>query len=193
MARARQNDVSSDPRAARATNSSAPRAFAISMAPKVAAADDDLPDTGIRARANIDPVAVDATLEDWMLTIPHIRFTCPPRRHRRRATFPGGACGPGLFVRPDHDGTFANPACQQAFDQLSPEHRDVLIFMSTSGLSCVEAAQRMGVAERTLKSRINRARQCLAALMPLALTEEVSPGKNGVTGTITDPSGVTEA
>ena len=52
-----------------------------------------------------------------------------------------------------------------AFNQLSPEHREVLTLVGANGYAYEEAARMMGVATGTAKSRASRARQRLAELM----------------------------
>ena len=89
----------------------------------------------------------------------------------------------------DHDGRLAFNDFRRAFDQLTPEHREVLILVGASGFSCEEAAGMIGVAEGTVKSRTSRARKRLAELMGLADGEDVLMGVDGNTMAVMGRSG----
>jgi RNA polymerase sigma-70 factor (ECF subfamily) len=78
-----------------------------------------------------------------------------------------------LSEKPAHDGRLAMNDFLRAFDQLSPEHREVLVLVGASGFAYEEAAAMMGVAVGTVKSRANRARARLAELLGLADGEEL--------------------
>ncbi len=81
-----------------------------------------------------------------------------------------------MFEKPAHDGRLAFNDFRRAFDQLSPEHREVLILVGASGFSYEEASEMMGVAVGTVKSRANRARAKLCELMGLAEGEDMFSG-----------------
>jgi len=86
---------------------------------------------------------------------------------------PEGVHAAALSEKPAHDGRLAMGEFLVAFDQLSPEHREVLILVGASGFSYEEAAEMMGVAVGTVKSRANRARARLAELLQLEEGEDV--------------------
>ena len=69
-------------------------------------------------------------------------------------------------------------ALTQAFDQLSEEHRTVLLLGVVEGFTCREMAEILSVPIGTVMSRISRARQALRdRLEPAALTPGiVRPG-----------------
>ena len=54
---------------------------------------------------------------------------------------------------------------RQALDQLPPEHREAIVLVGAAGLSYEEAAEIAGCAVGTIKSRVNRARNRLAAIL----------------------------
>lgn len=193
MDRASPTDVSSDPRDALVTHLPALRAFAISLTRNVAAADDLVQDTIVKAWTNIEKFEAGTNLQAWLFTILRNTFYSSLRKHRREVADPEGVHAQNLFVRPDHDGRLAYGEFQRAFDQLSPEHREVLILVGASGFSCEEAAQMMGVAVGTVKSRTNRARKRLAELMHLADGEDVLSGNDGVTMAVMGRSGMQAA
>jgi RNA polymerase sigma-70 factor (ECF subfamily) len=50
---------------------------------------------------------------------------------------------------------------QRAFDQLSAEHREILLLVAIEGLPYEEAAVILGVPVGTVRSRLSRARTAL--------------------------------
>lgn len=52
---------------------------------------------------------------------------------------------------------------RQAFDGLSPKHREVLFLVDIMGMRYAEAADVLGAPEGTIMSRVSRARQALLA------------------------------
>lgn len=78
---------------------------------------------------------------------------------------------------------------RQAFDRLSPEHREVLILVGASGFSYEEAAEMTGVAVGTVKSRANRARQRLCDMLGLKEGEDIVADMDGSTVAVLSRSG----
>lgn len=144
------------------------RAFAVSLTRNMAAADDLVQDTIVKAWGNIDKYQSGTNMRAWLFTILRNTFYSERRKSRREVPDPDGVYAMRLSVKPDHDGRLAFADFRRAFDQLSPEHREVLILVGGSGFSTEEAAEMMGVATGTVKSRTNRARKRLAEVMGLA-------------------------
>lgn len=149
------------------------RAFAISLTRDVSVADDLVQETILKAWSNMDKFDPATNLDAWLFTILRNTFYSSLRKTRREVADPDGAHAATLSVRPAHDSRLAFQDFQRAFDQLSPEHREVLILVGASGFSCEEAAQMMGVAVGTVKSRANRARKRLAELLHLEDGEDM--------------------
>lgn len=159
------------------------RAFAISLTRNIAAADDLVQDTVVKAWTNIDKFTAGTNMQAWLFTILRNTFYSDRRKHRREVPDPDGIHAIQLAVKPDHDGKLAFTDFRRAFDQLSAEHREVLILVGGSGFTTEEAAQMMGVAPGTVKSRTSRARKRLAELMGLAEGESaLIEGFNGILG-----------
>lgn len=152
------------------------RAFAVSLTRNMANADDLVQDTIVKAWSNIDKFVPGSNLQAWLFTILRNTYYSSLRKHRREVPDPDSIHAKGLFVKPDHDAKLAYTDFQRAFDQLSDEHREVLVLVGASGFSCEEAAEMMGVAVGTVKSRTSRARKRLADLMGLAEGEPVLDG-----------------
>ncbi len=183
----------SDPREQLVTFLPSLRAFAASLTRNAASADDLVQDTIVKAWTNIDKFTVGTNLQAWLFTILRNTFYSNIRKHRREVADPEGIHAQTLFTKPDHDGKLAFADFQRAFDQLSPEHREVLILVGASGFTTEEAAEMMGVAVGTVKSRTNRARKRLSDLMGLADGEDVLPGESGAVTSVMGRSGMQAA
>ncbi len=157
------------------------RAFAISLTRDVSRADDLVQETILKAWTNIDKFDPATNLDAWLFTILRNTFYSGLRKTRREVQDSDGVHAATLSVKPDHDGRLALKEFQRAFDQLSPEHREVLILVGASGFSCEEAAAMMGVAVGTVKSRASRARSRLAEMLHLKAGESLFSGSDGAT------------
>lgn len=149
------------------------RAFAISLCRDVTEADDLVQEAILKAWANMDKFTVGTDMRAWLFTILRNTFYSARRKTKREVADPEGIHAASLAERPAHDGRLAFADFQRAFDALSPEHREVLILVGANGYSYEEAAAMMGVALGTAKSRANRARAKLGALLGLAEGEDV--------------------
>lgn len=141
------------------------RAFAMSLTRNHAAADDLVQDTIIKAWTNFDKFALGTNLRAWLFTILRNTFFSNRRKASREVADSDGIYAAGLSVLPQHDGKLAFGEFLVAFNQLSAEHREVLILVGANGYSYDEAAGMMGVATGTAKSRASRARARLCELM----------------------------
>jgi RNA polymerase sigma-70 factor (ECF subfamily) len=157
------------------------RAFAISLTRDVTQADDLVQDTILKAWSNMDKFDPSTNLDAWLFTILRNTFYSALRKLRREVSDTDGAHAAMLAVKPAHDSRLAFQDFQRAFDLLSPEHREVLILVGASGFSCEEAAEMMGVAVGTVKSRASRARRRLAELLHLEEGEDIFSGTDGAT------------
>jgi RNA polymerase sigma-70 factor, ECF subfamily len=183
------SEPSQDPREAMMTHLPALRAFAVSLTRNMAQADDLVQDTVVKAWTNIDKFTLGTNLQAWLFTILRNTFYSSRRKHRREVADPDGIHAQNLFVKPDHDGKIAYSEFQRAFDQLSAEHREVLILVGASGFTTEEAAEMMGVAPGTVKSRTNRARKRLAEIMGLSEGENGLPSETAETLAVMSTSG----
>ncbi|MBZ4689653.1 MAG: RNA polymerase sigma factor [Cereibacter changlensis] len=188
-----QPQATRDPRDELPEHLPALRAFAISLTRNVAVADDLVQDTIVKAWTNFDKFTEGTNLRAWLFTILRNTFYSDKRKHRREVPDPEGVHAASLFVKPAHDGRMAFTDFSAAFDQLSPEHREVLILVGASGFAYEDAAVMMGVAVGTVKSRANRARARLAELLHLEKGEEMFSGVDGQTLAVMSRSGMTPA
>ena len=175
---------SAAPRDQLPTHLAALRAFAISLTRNVASADDLVQDTIVKAWTNIDKFELGTNLRAWLFTILRNTFYSDIRKRRREIADPDGVHAGRLSVKPDHDGRLALADFRKAFDQLSAEHREVLILVGASGFSYEEAAKMTGA---------NRARARLCDLLGLAEGEDPLPETDGATLTVLGRSGAQAA
>jgi len=147
------------------------RAFAMSLSRNHAAADDLVQETIVKAWANFDKFTLGTNLRAWLFTILRNTFYSNRRKGSREVSDPDGINAGKLSVLPEHDGRLAFQEFLVAFNQLSAEHREVLILVGANGYSYDQAAAVMGIATGTAKSRANRARARLRELMGITAPE----------------------
>lgn len=189
----RPKSEAADPRDELPLHLPALRAFAISLSRNPTTADDLVQDTIIKAWTRFDSFTAGTNMQAWLFTILRNTYFSSLRKYRREVSDPEGIHAGGLFVKPDHDGKLAFADFQAAFDRLSPEHREVLILVGASGYSCEEAAEMIGTAVGTVKSRTNRARKRLAELMGLSEGEDALPSSDAASLALMGKSGVQAA
>jgi RNA polymerase sigma-70 factor (ECF subfamily) len=175
------DDAAADPRDRLAGAIPRLRAFAISLTRDVSRADDLVQETILKAWSNMEKFDPATNLDAWLFTILRNTFYSSLRKTRREVPDVDGAHAAQLSERPAHDARLAFKDFQAAFDALSPEHREVLILVGASGFTCEEAAEMMGVAVGTVKSRTSRARKRLAELLHLEDGEDLFSGTDGAT------------
>lgn len=178
-----------DPREEMAGHIPSLRAFAISLTRNVSEADDLVQETILKAWSNIEKFTVGTDLRAWLFTILRNTFFSSKRKTRREVQDTDGTHAATLFEKPHHDGRLAFTDFSRAFDKLSPEHREVLILVGANGYSYEDAAQMMGVAIGTAKSRANRARARLCEMLGMAEGEDILSEQSGATMAVMGRSG----
>lgn len=179
----------SDPRDDLPEHIPALRAFAISLTRNVTEADDLVQETILKAWSNIEKFTVGTDLRAWLFTILRNVFFSSKRKTKREVADPEGIHAGSLSEKPAHDGRLAFTDFRRGFDQLSAEHREVLILVGANGYSYEEAAQMMGIAVGTAKSRANRARLRLCELLGLAPGEDILGEESGISLSVISRSG----
>ncbi|KEP70345.1 RNA polymerase sigma factor [Thioclava sp. BHET1] len=182
-----------DPRDELPEHLGALRAFALSLTRNGAAADDLVQDTIVKAWSNIEKFERGTNLRAWLFTILRNTFYSDRRKRKREVPDPDGIHAAALFEKPAHDGRLAMGDFVRAFDQLSPEHREVLTLVGASGFSYEEAAGMMNVAVGTVKSRANRARARLCEMLELEEGEDILSGSDRNSLAVMGRSGVAAA
>src|SRR5918997_1466184 len=151
------------------------RAFAISLTNNRDRADDLVQDTLMRAWANIDRFERGTNLEAWLFTILRNRFHSDYRSRRREVEDADGSYAARLKTYPDQQSHLDYEDFRTALTKVPPDQREALLLVGAQGMSYEEAAEVCNVPLGTVKSRVNRARIRLAALLGLNSEAEIGP------------------
>lgn len=145
------------------------RAFAISFCGQAGGrmerADDLVQETVVKALANIHSFVPGSNLAAWLYTILRNEVYSDYRKRRREVQDEDGVYAAKLESRPEQEGHIHFLELRDAVDQLRPEQREALILVAASGLSYEDAATLCACAVGTMKSRVNRARAKLEAML----------------------------
>jgi len=150
------------------------RAFALSLSGNADRANDLVQETLLKAWHNIDHFEEGTNLRAWLFTILRNTYFSECRKRRREVEDRDGAFAAELTVGAPQPGHMDLQDLRNALDRLPADHREALILIGGAGFSYEEAAEICGVAVGTIKSRVNRARNKLAAIMGLT-AETVGP------------------
>ncbi len=153
------------------------RAFAISLSGNITYADDLVQGALMRGLENLDKFQPGTNMQAWLFTILRNQFYTDMRRRRREVEDADGAMAGKLAVMPEQGARLDFTDMQAALARLSVEQREALLLVAAEGLSYEEAAQICGTNLGTIKSRINRARTRLAALLDLVPDEDLGPDR----------------
>ena len=153
------------------------RAFALSLTRNPEYADDLVQDTILRAWKNLEQFEVGTNINAWLFTILRNGFRSQWRRARREVEDPDEVYAGRLWTPPEQAGKCDVQDMFGALAKLSVDQREALLLIVAEGLSYEDAAQVCGVAIGTIKSRVNRARQCLARLLAVETAEDLGPDR----------------
>src|SRR6201997_2428365 len=151
------------------------RAFAISLSGNGDRADDLVQETLLRALANIDSFQPGSNLPAWLFTILRNLFRSDYRKRRREVEDAEGNYAKTLKTQPAQGAHLEFEEFRAALDKLPQDQREALILVGASGFSYEDAAMICGCAIGTIKSRVNRARSKLAALLYVDGAEDFGP------------------
>src|SRR5215212_921789 len=153
------------------------RAFAISLTNNVDRADDLVQDTLLRAIAHIGRFERGTNLNAWLFTILRNLFHSEYRKRRREVADPDGSYAGRLKVQPEQGSRLDFEDFRAALEHLPSDQREALLLVGASGFSYEEAATICGCAVGTIKSRVNRARSRLAAILTVEDVEDLGPDR----------------
>src|SRR5499433_1582773 len=151
------------------------RAFAIALCGNVDRADDLVQETLLRAIANIDSFQPGSNLPAWLFTILRNLFRSDYRKRRREVEDAEGTYAQRLKTQPNQGVHIEFEEFRAALDKLPQDQREALILVGASGFSYEDAATICGCAVGTIKSRVNRARSKLAALLYVEGADDFGP------------------
>ena len=153
------------------------RAFAISLSGNGDRADDMVPETLLRAIANIDSFQPGTNMPAWLFTILRNLFRSEYRKRRREVEDATGMYAESLKSQPEQVDKLEFEELRVALGKLAPDQREAVILVGASGFSYEEAAAICGCAVGTIKSRVNRARARLAELMSIEGADDFGPDR----------------
>jgi RNA polymerase sigma-70 factor (ECF subfamily) len=151
------------------------RAFAISLCGNGDRADDLVQETLLRALANIDSFQPGSNLPAWLFTILRNLFRSDYRKRRREVEDADGNYAKTLKTQPSQSAHLEFEEFRAALDKLPQDQREALILVGASGFSYEDAATICGCAVGTIKSRVNRARSKLAAMLYVDGADDFGP------------------
>lgn len=143
------------------------RAFAVSLGGARGWADDLVQETLTKAWANLHTFRPGTNLTAWLFTILRNEFYSQLRKRRREVEDADEAYSSQLAVAPQQLAQIDFSDFRAALAQLPEEQREALVLTGASGFSYEEAAGICGCAVGTIKSRVNRGRTALTALLQL--------------------------
>jgi len=138
------------------------RAIAISRTRNVDRAEDLVQETILKAWDKRASFQTGTNLIGWLFTILRNQHYSEHRKRVREVEDVDGIYAAGLVALPDQMDRLEIQDISVALDRLCPEHREALLLVGVQGMSYEDAADLMGVAVGTAKSRVNRARKRLA-------------------------------
>ena len=157
------------------------RAFAFSLCGNADRADDLVQETLMKAWINQNSFTQGTSMSAWLFTILRNVFYSEYRKRRREVEDAEGTMAARLVSVPEQNGHMDLQDLRTALQKLPAEQREALILVGGSGFAYEEAAQICGCALGTLKSRVNRARTAIAALMALEIIIDFgSPELNAI-------------
>jgi RNA polymerase sigma-70 factor (ECF subfamily) len=144
------------------------RAFAISLTRDAGQAEDLVQETVLRAISKHEQFVAGTNLQAWLFTILRNQFFSEHRKSMREVEDGDGSYAASMIALPDQEDRIMIHDLEAALHKLPEGQREALLLVGADGLSYEEAAQVLGCAVGTVKSRVNRARCCLAEMMRLA-------------------------
>src|SRR6266853_1676201 len=127
----------------------------------------------------------DSLREDILASVPSLRAfaislsgtgdRADDRKRRREVEDAAGSYAKTLKTQPAQSAHLEFEEFRAALDKLPQDQREALILVGASGFSYEDAAAICGCAVGTIKSRVNRARSKLSALLYVDGAEDFGP------------------
>lgn len=136
------------------------KAFAHSLCGSGSMADDLVQTTYEKALASSHLFEPGTNLKSWLFTIMHNFFKSNWRKHRREIQDADDLIAKSTPVEMDPSLGIEMQQVLNALAQLPPTHQEVLL-LAAQDYTYEQMAQILGVADGTVKSRLNRAREKL--------------------------------
>lgn len=141
------------------------RAFAFSLCRNAQRADDLVQETLVKAWQKRHSFEEGTNLKAWLFTILRNNYFSELRKQNGLLVEADSDCIERLGVPPAQSGHLDLQDFAAALGRLEPAQREALLLVGAGGFSYEEAGEICGCAVGTVKSRVNRARHRLAALL----------------------------
>lgn len=141
------------------------RAFAISLCHNRTEADDLVQETLIRAWNNLSNFEEGTNLKAWLFTILRNNFYNGLRKLKHQSDYARTMDDSQFVVPASQDKTIEFGDMMRRLQELPPDQREALILVTVENMSYEEVATICDCPVGTIKSRVNRARARLEALM----------------------------
>ncbi|HEV7258715.1 MAG TPA: sigma-70 family RNA polymerase sigma factor [Bosea sp. (in: a-proteobacteria)] len=149
------------------------RAYAMSLSRSADKSDDLVQETMLRAISKIDTFHPGTKLGAWLTTILRNCYLSDLRRRRHEVEDVDGCYSEALHVAPEQEGLLEYKEFCAALRAIPFDQREALMLVGAAGLSYEDTAALCRTSTGTIKSRINRARSRLAALLGIERTSEI--------------------
>jgi RNA polymerase sigma-70 factor (ECF subfamily) len=151
------------------------RAFAVSLCHDAHRADDLVQEALVKGWQKRESFEAGTNLKAWLFTILRNTYFSELRKKNHLLVEVNSDLIERLSQHPAQAGHLDLQDFAAALAQLQPPQREALILVGAGGFSYGEAAKICGCAVGTIKSRVNRARHRLAALLQVSAPEEYRP------------------
>lgn len=142
------------------------RKFASKLTRNNSEADDLLQSTLLRALEKADYFETGTDLFKWSSKIMYNIFVTDYRRKVKFETqYDPESHIENRSVEPDQQVKLEVKALAKAMEQMSPEHREILVLVCVKGMQYQEVADMLSIPVGTVRSRLSRARNQLIAMM----------------------------
>lgn len=149
------------------------RAYAMSISRSADRSDDLVQETMLRAISKIDTFQPGTKLGAWLTTILRNCYLSDLRRRRHEVEDVDGCYSEALRVAPEQEGLLEYKEFCAALKEIPFDQREALMLVGAAGLSYEDTATLCRTSTGTIKSRINRARSRLAALLGIESTSQI--------------------
>jgi RNA polymerase sigma-70 factor (ECF subfamily) len=141
------------------------RRFARGLVNSVDVADDLVQDCLERAWTKREQWDSRRDMRPWLFTILHNIYANNVRRYKRTPSMVSYPELEAVAASPDEQIDLTMTDLQRALDQVSDEHREILLLIGLEQMSYKDSAEVLGIPIGTVMSRLTRARKRLRELM----------------------------
>jgi RNA polymerase sigma-70 factor, ECF subfamily len=154
------------------------RAFALSLASHADHADDLVQETLMKAWNHQDSFQPGTNIKAWLFTILRNEYFSQLRKRKREVEDANGEYAGSVMTPGGQESQLDMADLRIALQQLPADQREAVVLVGASGFSYQEVAEICSVPVGTVKSRVNRARNKLAAMLGMEAAEQIA-GKAG--------------